>query len=218
MSRRLGIVTIGQSPRPDVVPEIAAALRGVDVVEAGALDGAGEDEIAALAPQDGEPALATRLADGRAIAVAKPRLLPRLEAAIQGLAPGCGGVMVLCSGHFPPLAPGVRLYYPDGILHGAVRGLMAPGEVLGVVSPLASQAEVAGEAWADVSDRVAGDWASPYGAERALVEALGRLDGAGAGLMVLDCMGFGRRHLALARRTARAPVVAAPALVAAEVV
>jgi hypothetical protein len=35
----VGAVTIGQSPRGDVVPELLVLLPGVDCVETGALDG-----------------------------------------------------------------------------------------------------------------------------------------------------------------------------------
>jgi protein AroM len=44
--RRVGLVTIGQSPRVDVVPEIKEVLRDVEVevVECGALDKLSKDE------------------------------------------------------------------------------------------------------------------------------------------------------------------------------
>ena len=48
---RVGFVTIGQSPRDDVVPEMLAWLgTPVDAVQAGALDGCSDDEIGAMAP------------------------------------------------------------------------------------------------------------------------------------------------------------------------
>ncbi|WP_030105419.1 AroM family protein, partial [Actinoalloteichus caeruleus] len=47
---RLGVVTIGQSPRVDLVPELLPRLGRVEVVERGALDDLGRAEIAALAP------------------------------------------------------------------------------------------------------------------------------------------------------------------------
>ncbi len=60
LSSVVGLVTIGQSPRSDVVPEIAALIGpGVDVQEAGALDGLGHSEIEALAPTGHDEILVT---------------------------------------------------------------------------------------------------------------------------------------------------------------
>jgi protein AroM len=40
MNKKIGIITIGQSPRTDVVPEMSALFgEGVEVLECGALDG-----------------------------------------------------------------------------------------------------------------------------------------------------------------------------------
>ena len=51
MQRRVAFVTIGQSPRGDVVPDILAATRtGLAVTERGALDGLDDAAIADLAP------------------------------------------------------------------------------------------------------------------------------------------------------------------------
>ena len=46
----VGLVTIGQSPRPDIVPDMAEITGpGVEIREAGALDGLGRAAIDALA-------------------------------------------------------------------------------------------------------------------------------------------------------------------------
>ena len=82
----VGLVTIGQSPRVDVVPDMAAILgSGVTVRERGALDGLGRAEIAALAPRPGDDILVTRLADGTAAFVAKRHIVSRVQAAIGEL-------------------------------------------------------------------------------------------------------------------------------------
>ena len=45
----VGLVTIGQSPRPDIVPDMAAIIGpGVDIREAGALDGLSRADVEAL--------------------------------------------------------------------------------------------------------------------------------------------------------------------------
>ena len=49
---KVGLITVGQSPRSDVVPDMAAILGGdVEILEAGALDGLSREQIAPLAPE-----------------------------------------------------------------------------------------------------------------------------------------------------------------------
>ncbi len=48
---RIGMVTVGQAPRADIVPDMAALLPDVDILEAGALDGLDRAAIARLAPE-----------------------------------------------------------------------------------------------------------------------------------------------------------------------
>ena len=65
MATRVGMITIGQSPRPDVVPEVVALVgRPMTVVEAGALDGLSLAEVRRLAPGPMDDTLVTRMQDG----------------------------------------------------------------------------------------------------------------------------------------------------------
>ena len=58
----VGMITIGQSPRSDVVPDMVEILGpGVEIRERGALDGLSPREIAALAPAPDDDLLVTRL-------------------------------------------------------------------------------------------------------------------------------------------------------------
>lgn len=73
---RLGVVALGQSPRPDLVAPFRALL-GPDaaIAEAGALDGLAPAAIADLAPRPDETPLITRLAGGQAVLIAEERIL-----------------------------------------------------------------------------------------------------------------------------------------------
>ena len=77
----VGLITVGQSPRNDVVPDMAAILGGdVGILEAGALDGLTRAEIAPLAPEGDDEILVTRLADGSSVFVGRNKVIPRIEA------------------------------------------------------------------------------------------------------------------------------------------
>src|SRR2546426_9706393 len=82
---RIGMVTVGQAPRGDVVPDMAALLPGVEILEAGALDGLDRAAIARLAPTGDDEILVTRLADASSVFVGKSHVLPRVQARIVAL-------------------------------------------------------------------------------------------------------------------------------------
>ena len=86
---KVGLITVGQAPRSDVVPDMAAILGGdVEIVEAGALDGLSREQIAPLAPEGDDEILVTRLADGSSVFVGKSKMIPRIEAKIAALEDG----------------------------------------------------------------------------------------------------------------------------------
>src|SRR5438874_1718282 len=103
MKSIVGMITIGQSPRSDVVPDMVEILGpGVEIRERGALDGLSPREIAALAPAPDDDLLVTRLADGSSVFVAKRHMVARVQALIDELE--TGGVTMtalLCTGAFP---------------------------------------------------------------------------------------------------------------------
>ena len=70
--QRVGLVTIGQSPRDDVVGEMRSILgSGIKISQRGALDGLAGMEIAKLKPGKNDLPLSTRLRDGSIAAVVK---------------------------------------------------------------------------------------------------------------------------------------------------
>ena len=64
----MGVVVIGQSPRPSIAAEIAAVLSpGLAIELRGALDGMSRAEIDAIPPRDGPDALFTLLPNGDSV-------------------------------------------------------------------------------------------------------------------------------------------------------
>ena len=110
----VGIVTIGQSPRTDVVPDMAALLpAGTPVIERGALDDAGPADLARLAPVPGEEVLVSRMRDGTEVALAEARLLPLVQDAVDHVTGrGAAVVAVLCTGTLPRLRCPAPLLLP----------------------------------------------------------------------------------------------------------
>ena len=77
--RRAAFVTIGQTPRSDLVPEMLARVGdAIEVTEVGALDGLSRAEIDRLTPDDDQHRLCTRLADGSEAVISKAWTRTRL--------------------------------------------------------------------------------------------------------------------------------------------
>ena len=187
----VGIVTIGQSPRADVVPDIAALLPpGIPVIERGALDGAGPASLARLAPASGEDVLVSRMRDGTEVAMAETRLLPLVQDAVDHVTGrGTAVVAVLCTGTLPRLRCPAPLLQPGPLVRSLVAAA-APGGRLGVLVPSADQTALVRAEWEPVAGPELVLAASPYGPPGPLSRAAAALAAFGPDLVVLDCLGF----------------------------
>jgi protein AroM len=217
-ARKLGSITIGQAPRPDITPILDAAIgAGVARQHVGLLDGLSREAIAAgFAAVPDRPELITRLLDGSVVIIdrgaaeaAAAEKLGELEAA------GCTTILLLCTGQFAKLAcRRAWLLEPDRIVPPAVAALAGDRQV-GIVVPLASQIASEGGKWAALARRPIYAVASPYAGDAGAVKDAARsLRAQGADLLVMDCMGFVEHHRKEATEGAGCPVILSNALIA----
>ena len=77
---KIGMITIGQSPRIDIIPEMREVLgTEVEILEAGALDGLTLEEVKKFYPKGRDYILCTRMSDGTEVVVAKRFIVPRVS-------------------------------------------------------------------------------------------------------------------------------------------
>ncbi len=188
MLDQITFITLGQTPRDDLVPEIVDALsRPVAVTELGALDGVGRAEIDRLAPGEDDRALVTRLRDGSQAVIAKSWLVRRLQELLDTLPvhPTAASVL-LCTGDFSSLkGRGLFLDAQHLVDHG-VDALSHTATAIGLVVPLERQ--VAEHHYESSSGQTLhAAVASPY--EDDDFEAVGRALAA-CDLIVMHCMGY----------------------------
>ena len=196
--RVLGTLTIGQAPRPDVVPIIDRYVSAeVRRIHRGVLDGLSHAEIAArYKPEDGEPELVTRLQDGTEITLSRARMKDGVQQTLAALeAEGCDAILLLCTGTFDGLeCKKAWLVEPDHIIPGMVAGLVEKRQ-LGVIVPIASQIGSESGKWRVLQRPPIFAAASPYGGTQdALVDTAKELRARGANAILLDCIGFTERH------------------------
>ena len=209
---RVGLITVGQAPRSDVVPDMAAILGAdIDIVEGGALDGLSREQIVRLAPEGDDEILVTRMADASSVFVGKSKMIPLVEARIAALeGKGVALNVLLCTGEFPKLAAKRPLLEPQQLLLGLLRAMTFPGR-LGVLTPSERHVPQTAERWRRSGFDAVVAPLSPYEEDdaAAVKRAADTLRAGGAGLVVMDCIGFRRKT-----RDEVAHLVGAPALLA----
>jgi protein AroM len=216
--RKLGTITIGQAPRPDITPILDVAI-GTEVtrLHAGLLDGLAPKEIAArFAPVAGQPVLITRLLDGSVVVIDRAAAEVAARTKLSDLEDqGCTTILLLCTGQFASLSCRTAwLVEPDRIVPPAVAALAGDRQV-GIIVPLASQVGSEAGKWAGLAHPPIYAVASPYAGDDAAVAAAARgLRDQWADLLVMDCMGFVERHRRAAAEGAGCPVILSNALIA----
>lgn len=219
--RTIGVLTIGQSPRPDRLGADIQAVLGshARVVERGALDGLSDEEIAGLAPTEASTyRLITLLRDGRSVQLDKTTILELLQRHIRELetAQGVEAILLMCTGAFPAFEHSRPLLMPQQALYGAVTGL-ADGNRIGALIPLEAQRTQSLAKWREMGvPQVDVFPASPYGDDpyAAIKTAAMAAREAGSSILFMDCFGYDRAMKAVARDAFEGPVVLARTLAA----
>jgi len=214
---KVGILTIGQTPRPDLEGVFRRHLPGVHLIVRGALDGVSKQTIGEMAAAGGEYPLFTILRDGTTCEISLERLRPLLdERATEIAAEGAALTALVCAGNFPDLASPVPVLYPSRVLSALARAICR-GNRIGIVLPNTRQVDMAVAHWRTKGFEATPAVASPIDSA-ALPQAARVLADPNLELIVLDCMGFppeeGRRMRALCGRPVLCPLGILPRIMA----
>ena len=171
---KIGAITIGQSPRDDVVGDILPILgEEVTLLQAGGLDGLSREEIQGFAPSPSDYVLISRL-----------RCIETLEDQ------GAQLILFLCTGDFPPVFHSkVPLIFPCKVLNGLVPALASRGKIA-VVTPTQQQVAQSEKKWREYVAEMTAIPASPYGPPEELEQAAHQAAELDVDLVVMDCIGY----------------------------
>lgn len=217
MKRKLGAITIGQSPRVDVIPEMLPYLgENVEVIQAGALDGLTYEEILQFEPEKDDYVLVSKLRDGRSVKFAERYILPRLQACIDRLeSEGVDVILFICTGVFPDIfASSKPILYPQKILHGVTPNLVDKGK-LAVITPDKDQVLQSQKKWSETGVDVVVVNGSPYAKDDELAKAIDELKKyKDLDIIVMDCIGYNQGMKNRVSEETGVPVILARAIVA----
>lgn len=141
MLRRIMFVSVGQSPREDLIEEMMQNLDvPVETLEIGALDNLSDAEIAAFAVKDDEASIVTRLADGSNIVLSKSAISERMAKIVAEFRPGeYDLVAILSTGLFRDFDSNCPTVNSQRAIESAIISLAAQGSTVGIIMPLERQ-------------------------------------------------------------------------------
>ena len=211
----IGAITIGQSPRVDIIPELQELL-GPDAVfrEKGALDGLTKEQVAAMRPVGDNGVLVTRMRDGSSVIISDEAVVPRVQDCVRDLESQVSAIVLLCTGTFSQLEARVPILIPEYLLLNFVRGMVGTKSLkLGLLTPDEGQFKHQEVRWRTVVPDVVLRAASPYDGLEAVLEEGRHFQADGVDAVVLDCMGYTGEMKAALRRELPCPVILARAVV-----
>jgi protein AroM len=191
MPNTLGIITVGQAPRDDIASLFAThAPAGTKVILRGALDGLSDAEVDRLKPENGADTLYTRLRGGRDVKISKKAVIARSPQTLAKLRDdGCDVLVYACTGDFPSMQGDEGVLFPSRVLNGLATGLLPRGR-LGLLIPLAEQAEKLGSKWARPGLEVVAEALAPSAGAGEAEAAARRLAARKPDLVAMDCMSY----------------------------
>lgn len=206
MSKKLGVVTIGQAPRDDLIEDFLRNLpTNVEVIQVGALDDLNLEMITSqLSPEVGEILYITRLRNGSEVRVSKNKLLPLMQSKISYLdSIGVDIITILCSGEFPQFDAKTPIIYPDKVLKGIASSISYDGKVA-VLIPGREQVNYAYDKWSEYFRELEVIPISPYSSRmQDFIDVAKFINENKIGFVIMDCMGYRLLHKDTLKNVAR---------------
>ncbi len=207
--KKIGIITIGQSPRKDITVDILPILGNkIEILEIGALDGLTRENIEKEKPINGEKGLISILNDGSSVFFSEKFIIPRLQDCIEKLEKeGVELILFLCTGKFSyNFKSKLPLFFPYDILKNLV-SLFTRNSSIGVIIPKAEQIESTKNKWKPLINNVEIIPGSPYGDIKEIELAASKLKDKNIDIIILDCMGYTLEIKKLVERISGKPVI-----------
>jgi len=207
MRKRVALLTIGQSPRVDIIPEIRASLsEHVEITEGGVLDDLDREEIEAHAPKTPQRTLVSRMKDGSEVRIDKSYVYERLQQLLHNFEDQVDLIGLLCSARFPVLSCRCPVITPYQILHGFVSAVRLPGPI-GFVVPALDQIGPITEEFQECGMKIIGAALSPYAQADRFTSSIRQLTNQGVAAIVLDCFGYTLAMKRMAESISELPVI-----------
>ncbi|MGB9763677.1 MAG: AroM family protein [Minisyncoccia bacterium] len=212
---RVGFITIGQSPRKDVLDDIYPIIGiNFEFQECGALDDLSYEEILELHPANKtDYILVSKLKDGREVTLSKAKIINRMQNCINRLEKNSDIIVLLCTGEFPELKSNKLLIEPSKLLYNTVRSIIESYNKLTIIVPSSTQIEETREKWKYFKN-VNIYSISPYKAKEEDYIDLTKKIEKDTDLIAMDCIGYSTKIRKLIKESTGKSVILPRTLVA----
>lgn len=193
MIKKIGVITIGQSPRTDLIPEIENFFPpNIKFVQRGVLDKMDEHMIQQLMPEAGQTTLVSRLNNGTSATMGKEKVLPLIQEIIDSFnKENLSLIIIACTGEFELFRSRLPIVYPDFLLNHIAQGVFRDKGSIGVIVPLVEQFNSIQKKWDLAGFQAVTVASSPYKFdEHTLIKATKELNKSDIQAIVLDCIGY----------------------------
>ncbi len=210
MKSKIGFITIGQSPRPDIIGEMKSIIGDeLQIIEGGALDGLSKDEVFSLlhASPSAEEYLVTKLRDGTSVVMPKNIIVKRIEGVLKSFEnQGITVAAILCVGEFPEYQFNGIVLKPGDLSLKLVSSLYQVGKGV-IVIPLEEQRKGAMGRWSFSRIRPNIKVFAADSDLKKLEHLSEEIEQEAPDFVVLECMGFGEQMKQKIRSKVQCPVI-----------
>lgn len=187
----ISCLTIGQSPRPDILSELSVLLpENCRLEEMGALDGLSSDQLRGITPAPGEAFYVTLLRDGTEVSIPK-HLLEQLvqNNLIEVQRRGGHLAVLLCTGEFPHMPGDIPFLRGGEIIKESVQNLYR-GKRIAVIVPDPGQSDHMSQRWKEIGIDHVIYYCLPYHETAQSQQLCAQLKNSDEDFILLDCFGF----------------------------
>lgn len=207
--KKLGFITIGQSPRIDIIEDINKFIGDdIEILERGALDKYTYEDIKdKLSPSKEDTFLVSRMRDGRQVEIAEEKIHFLLQNCVDELnRENCSAIIIMCTGTIPKLKSSSLLISPQKVLHNIVKNIGISGKI-GVFVPELDQKHDIQKAWGDMGIEIETVFASPYSSVENIKNEAEKFNKDSIKLIFMDCMGYSEKMKAVVRKITNKPII-----------
>jgi protein AroM len=190
--KKVGFITIGQSPRTDITSDISSILdNDIELFEAGALDEYSYDEIIEkFSPRYNEGILVSRLRDGREVKISQASVEPVIQEIIEKFEEkNINNIVLLCTGQFGEIMSTKTLIKPQGIIY-SLTSQLANERSVSVLYPDKKQSKDMERKWGVLGLQIDFFTADPYGDISEIENVAHEIKKKDNSLLVMDCLGY----------------------------
>lgn len=204
--RTVCLITIGQSPRPDIEALFKNYFPARRLCIRGLLDGMSRKAIRAMERSSSDYPLRAVLNDGSRIEMSLHALRPLLQRQINELEKeDVAFAVLLCCGNFTGIDYSMSILFPSAIIAALLDSLCITKRI-GIILPNPGQVSYAKQHWASKGFSVHAVVNDPDDLE-SLRERTRSLELHHPEMLVLDCMGFGIQAREVVQEIVHCPVI-----------